>query len=173
MFQHYLWVNHHDTKGMLACCQCRDWGCCHPSQVIEHLVAARQFLTLPPAVQSQFRFLRQSLQFFGNGKISGSIFLKRIKESLTGIHNLHRLVVYLNTDAQTSGWIHILGWKNAEGYGERLLVLCQFEVVFQRSSLSVCLAFAITLLLPMHPLPRPKSGRNIHFACLPSLMRAY
>ncbi len=61
-------------------------------------------------------------------------------ESLSGIHYLHRLVVYLYSDTKTSSRINILCWENAQGNGELVVVFLQVKVVFECSTLTISVA---------------------------------
>ena len=130
MLHHYLGVDHHYAESVLAG---RDIeGHIEPTKIVEHLVTTRQTLALIPTAEQKSVGSGQRFQHLGHGEILRGVFSEGIHNPLSGIDNLHRLIVNLHTETQSTFGTDVLSGQDAYGNHIRL----QVDVVFECSTIA-------------------------------------
>ena len=87
-----------------------------PSYVVEHLVAAEHLPSVQPATEQQIVMRRQGLQVFRLCEVLLGVLLKLIVQTLSGIDDLHRLIVELHTETQATSRHDILSRQYTNRY---------------------------------------------------------
>ena len=105
-----------------------------PAEVVEQFVAPWQLPSVHETAQRELATGWQRLQHLRHGEVLGRVFREGIYQSSTGIEDLHRLVVELDAETQTTGGQNVLCGQDADGH---LSVLSQIDLVLQLRSVAL------------------------------------